>query len=244
MEKEKQRGQKRAVIRFLSETDFDKALKLPSAAIILGREKGDLIILDPEISSTHCQIQFIDASYHLFDMNSTNGTFVNSKRVLRQKLEHQDRITLGQTTLLFTFEDEDDVKHIPTVSQNKKEAQVNTTKVSIIDTLVGDKSSGLWVLKLFVTYPDGEFEEIQLSQSQAYIGRGAHFGKFDQDVEMSRRHLILKINDGGEVFAEDLGSTNGSTLNGEKLKGIRLLAPHDLLIVGACKIRAEAMRAA
>jgi pSer/pThr/pTyr-binding forkhead associated (FHA) protein len=51
-------------------------VKLRRDATILGREKGDILIKDREISSTHCQIQFIEGVYHIFDMNSTNGTLL------------------------------------------------------------------------------------------------------------------------------------------------------------------------
>ena len=45
----------------------------------LARAKGaDDGLEDAEVSGQHCQIQILSGKYHLFDLNSTNGTFINS----------------------------------------------------------------------------------------------------------------------------------------------------------------------
>ena len=79
----------RAVLEFRSGPHASEAIRLRRDATIFGREKGDVIVDDNEVSSTHCQIQCIDDTYHIFDMNSTNGTFVNSEKILKSKLGRQ-----------------------------------------------------------------------------------------------------------------------------------------------------------
>jgi len=51
------------------------------------------------------------------------------------------------------------------------------------------------------------------------------------DPEVSRRHASL-IPEGQSVNVEDLGSTNGTFVNGERLVGARVLVPGDRLRVG------------
>ena len=51
------------------------------------------------------------------------------------------------------------------------------------------------------------------------------------DPEVSRQHARLTRTPGGYVL-EDLGSTNGSFVNGERLVAPRVLAPGDLLGLG------------
>ncbi len=51
------------------------------------------------------------------------------------------------------------------------------------------------------------------------------------DSEVSRQHARLTRTPGGYVL-EDLGSTNGSFVNGERLVAPRVLAPGDLLGLG------------
>ena len=51
---------------------------------VIGRTEGALLIPDPNISRKHAQISY-DATlraYFINDMNSSNGTYVNSKRIM------------------------------------------------------------------------------------------------------------------------------------------------------------------
>jgi len=97
--------EKRGVLYRMSGSGQSEAVKLRRDATIFGREKGDIIVNDHEISSTHCQIQEINGVYHVFDMNSTNGTFVNNERIVKAKLKDGDIITVGQTSFKFKLED-------------------------------------------------------------------------------------------------------------------------------------------
>jgi hypothetical protein len=79
---------------------------------IIGRAShSDIVISDAEVSRQHAEIvpQLIDPSagqqveYALNDLGSTNGTFVNGKRVVAlTPLDHGDLIELGEAvTLIF-----------------------------------------------------------------------------------------------------------------------------------------------
>src|SRR3954462_15356226 len=52
-----------------------------------------------------------------------------------------------------------------------------------------------------------------------------------RDPEASRRHASL-IPEGQSINVEDLGSTNGTFVNGEKLVGARVVVPGDRLRIG------------
>src|SRR5687768_5823751 len=110
-----QAGQLRAVLTFLSGEHSDEAIKLRRDATIFGREKGDVIIDDTEVSATHCQIQEINGVYHIFDMNSTNGTYVNNERIVKAKLKEGDIVTIGNTSFRIDLQEEKKIRHIPTV---------------------------------------------------------------------------------------------------------------------------------
>lgn len=241
--KKKPAGDKRGVLYFLDGKQSE-AFKLRRDATIFGREKGDIVIDDHEISSTHCQIQNINGVYHLFDMNSTNGTFVNNERIVKSKLNDGDVVTVGQTSFRFALEDESNVRHISTIFKTKdKKSGVADSKASLVDTLIENelRSTQQSALVLSIIYLDGSTDEIELQQRTLYIGRASSFGKFEQDPEISRKHLMVKVNDTGEVFIEDQGSTNGSFLNGKKITGMHLVRPQDEVKVGTStlKIRAK-----
>lgn len=81
-----------------------KGKKIPLVSkIILGRsKKNDIIVDDNMVSRTHCFIQKIKEDYFIKDLNSSNGTFVNTLRVPNDKyvkLQKGDIIHLGKTEL-------------------------------------------------------------------------------------------------------------------------------------------------
>lgn len=61
-------------------------------------------------------------------------------------------------------------------------------------------------------------------------------GVIIDDGEASRRHLELRATD-GRVWVSDLGSTNGTTLNGTRITSAVELRAGDVLIAGATEIR-------
>jgi pSer/pThr/pTyr-binding forkhead associated (FHA) protein len=60
------------------------------------------LLNDPEVSSLHAAIAVEGNRYSLRDLRSTNGTFLNGKRIEEAELSHLDEIRLGRTTALFT----------------------------------------------------------------------------------------------------------------------------------------------
>ena len=239
MATQKNSDDKRGVLYAVGSSQHAEAIKLRRDGTIFGREKGDIVINDHEISSTHCQIQNINGIFHLFDMNSTNGTFVNNERVVKARLNPGDIITIGRTNFRFELEDESQVRHISTILKSKEKRSLNDSKSSLVDTLIeGElKSPNAPTVILNITYPDGVQDEVELKQRNFFIGRASSFAKFDQDPEMSRKHLLVKINDTGEVFIEDQASTNGSNLNGKRIKGMHLVRPTDEVRVGSAVLR-------
>jgi len=234
---------KRAVLTMVAGNGSQDIIKLRRDATLFGRDKGDVVINDSEVSATHCQIQNIDDIYHLFDMNSTNGTYVNNERVVKAKLKEGDIITIGQTSFKFGFEEEANIRHITTIF--KTGGKNTQDQRSVVDTLIESelRSTQIFSILLDIRYGDGNSEKISLKQRSLFIGRASSFGKFDQDPELSRKHLLVKINDAGELFIEDLGSTNGSFLNGKKISGLHPIKSKDEVRIGTCILKISVQRA-
>ena len=75
---------------------------------------------------------------------------------------------------------------------------------------------------------------------------GAVIGREDCEIlildpEVSRRHAAIRGVD-GRFGVEDLGSANGTSVNGERLDGIRVLRDGDQLRVGDTILRFESVR--
>ncbi len=64
-----------------------------------------------------------------------------------------------------------------------------------------------------------------------YIGRGAECQVRPDSEWVSRQHCLLRVGDDG-AFLRDLGSRNGTLVNGELVTGERRLADGDRIQVG------------
>ena len=87
------------------------------------------------------------------------------------------------------------------------------------------------------TLPDG-FER-ELDSAPVTVGRGTQNDiTLDGDDYASARHARIEPRRDG-VWVEDIGSTNGTYLNGIKLSRARKLTPGDVVRVGETELRYE-----
>ena len=79
-----------------------QTLKLRSTITKIGTQPpSDIVINDGFMSTEHCQISCSPRGYELIDGGSTNGCYVNDKKVSRHELLDNDVVTLGKTNLKF-----------------------------------------------------------------------------------------------------------------------------------------------
>jgi len=79
-----------------------KDINVGTAGLSIGRaQQNDLALQDEKVSRQHARIEVRPDGYHLVDQGSANGSFVNSRRVERSRLQHGDEIRLGNTVLEF-----------------------------------------------------------------------------------------------------------------------------------------------
>jgi pSer/pThr/pTyr-binding forkhead associated (FHA) protein len=70
----------------------------------IGKASHNRIVLsDPTVSGTHAIVLARDGGYNIVDLGSSNGTFVNGRRLGNEShvLQHGDKIQLGQALLTF-----------------------------------------------------------------------------------------------------------------------------------------------
>ncbi len=68
----------------------------------IGRKtENDISIDNLAVSSYHARIDKVGPDFILTDLQSTNGTFVNDKKIVSHKLKHGDNIIVGKHILLF-----------------------------------------------------------------------------------------------------------------------------------------------
>lgn len=85
-----------------SEPPLDSlTFRIPPGAIkTVGRApRADFIVDAALVSRLHCRLTATDANVEVVDLESTNGTFVNDKRVDKATLSMGDRLRIGRVEL-------------------------------------------------------------------------------------------------------------------------------------------------
>ncbi len=109
---------------FLSE-DNQITQDLNEEKVTVGRlADNTLPIDDASVSSHHAEIFFEGDKYHLHDLGSTNGTFVNGEQVTDAILQQGDEVRFGRIEAVFSAEEEG------ALSQPLPESQTATATVA------------------------------------------------------------------------------------------------------------------
>lgn len=75
-------------------------LEFTEGPVVLGRTKGEIQLTDKKVSGRHCQFHIEEDKVILEDLQSTNGTFLGSKKVEGKiELNNMDVVTVGLTRL-------------------------------------------------------------------------------------------------------------------------------------------------
>ena len=83
------------------ETDRVTFRMPPSSVKTIGRSAGAEFIVDAAlVSRLHCQLTATTDLLQVKDLDSTNGTFVNGKRVQNAELHEGDTLSVGRVDLM------------------------------------------------------------------------------------------------------------------------------------------------
>lgn len=160
----------------------------------IGRSSSnDIIIKDSTVSTNHAIIETIDEKsdfFRLTDLESTNGTFVNGKKITKAIISPKDNLRFGQyTTNCDTL-----------ILQAKKPHPIisSQTTTGYIKSIGREKAP---MNDITLPYPD-----------------------------VSKKHAILEKKKNGEIEITDNNSTNGTFVNGLKIKKA-ILKPGDTVLI-------------
>ncbi|HOX46786.1 MAG TPA: FHA domain-containing protein [Myxococcota bacterium] len=85
----------------------------------------------------------------------------------------------------------------------------------------GDQEGAPEPAYLVIVSGDEEGREVEITRPEITLGRGPDNDLVFPDIACSRRHAKI-VQEGDEYFVEDMGSGNGTLLNGKKIKRARL----------------------
>lgn len=89
------------VVDVSEEVNVKKGSVIPvRSTVSIGRKEGNSIVLtDVHVSGNHARLTIKNNVLYIEDLNSTNGTFVNGKKISgRVKLLGNDEVKIGTTT--------------------------------------------------------------------------------------------------------------------------------------------------
>lgn len=134
----------------------------PGARTRVGRSaENDIVVNDSRCSREHCELVDLEGRWHVRDLGSRNGTFVDYERVAEsQPLDEGDEIQIGPHRLVFTHvppahgidtirssgETEDSIpipdtslKSVTPIKPRRRSS--GRSRIAAIDSLVGDSGS-------------------------------------------------------------------------------------------------------
>jgi len=200
----------------------DKRIMLPLTKEVttIGRKQADILLDDPEVSSQHVELRRKESNYFLKDLKSTSGTFVNQQRVDKVQLIDQDVIKVGQNTFCF-FADSRDFLGVTEMSRGEISPKEKKEDLSDEFTVKTAKKLSIPLLQINIIDGPDEGKSFSFRKSHITIGRN-DTDIVLLDIDSSRKHALLEVLGNSSVYLRDLNSTNGTFLNGKKIKAEKI----------------------
>ena len=93
-------------IRIMTGARMGQVLHLDKPHLVVGRQKDADVRFDAQkdidVSGRHAEIRLDKGNYTLYDLKSTNGTFVNGERIEQASLKEGDRLGVGRVEFVVT----------------------------------------------------------------------------------------------------------------------------------------------
>ena len=209
-----------------------KEIKLDRPAFAVGRKPDNDIVIDhPTVSGHHCKIFSVGGAWFVEDLHSTNGTFLNGKRVLGSGLRQNDVIAIAKHSLIFSDDN-------APAAQSARPVAGSAAQKPHTEELPPQKTvpkAALEVLK----NPADDKKEFELTALSTYIGKSSQAnipyktgGLFGSGPDMAA--VITMRPEGYYISPVKEGYAKH---NGDPLMGKMHLNDEDVIDVGSTKFR-------
>ncbi|MBI9046979.1 MAG: FHA domain-containing protein [Anaerolineaceae bacterium] len=197
------------VINYHQSGENWKSIDLPVWGLIIGRgDECDLILSHNLISRNHLKITREDNTVFVTDLGSTNGSRLNGKRLeahIKTRLLPDQILVLGDAEIKLS-----DLRQTRGVlSPISEPPAVREQSLRLTPPVY----SGF---NLRYRYGTGNWQDFILPHGEVVIGRYIGADLFLDAARISRRHVRLTVS-GETVAIQDLGSTNGTLLDGQPM---------------------------
>ena len=190
---------------FLNQQKIAEVNTLSQKQISVGRNaSNNVVIQDSVISGTHALIEMKDQQLYIKDLGSTNGTFVDNKRIqqgIPVLISHSNVVLAGKISIKISSD---------LTSNNVRSSQAPSQDL---------QNLGARIIALLQ------------GKGSIILGRSESADIFVDNTLISRNHAKITY-EGGKYTIEDLGSMNGTFVNGRRISGKTSISPTDDIILG------------
>ena len=194
----------------------------------VGRDSGDVLVADKTVSRLHARLELsADGSLTVEDLASTNGTQVNEVLLTPnapRSLADGDRLRFGSISLTL---------HLPVDAAPEKAPGAAAYEAPAAEA----SSGGAQVVGI----GEGDERTFLLKPGMTTFGRRPeNTVVLSGDLYVSGSHAQISAEEGVFILT-DIGSTNGTLLNGERLKihAPVQLSDGDEILIGGTALRFE-----
>ena len=236
------------------------------ASLTIGRRgTNDVVIDDPAVSGHHAKIDAMGDRFVLVDLQSKNGSFVNEQLVNSHWLKHEDVITIGGHSLIFSYhekeqmseddsDDFDETQAMNTTQHRKMMIKSNPTK-SINVVRFWDRSQNRGKVKDVappasepriesrkaepvgvLEYLAGGIGQIKLTRKITTIGKDPTSDIVVKGLLMNPTAATIKKTAEGFRF-NYIGGLPRPKLNDEPVKKSTLLKDSDIIEIGSARLQ-------
>jgi ABC transport system ATP-binding/permease protein len=220
--------------------------------VLIGRDESQcqIVLGQSVISKVQAALEVDELQrVTLVDLSGKGTTFVNGQLVTRKELKDGDRVGLGLGGVVsFSYHSAFPGVEYRDVCSASGERAVSRMVISTVEppplpaptpTPVQPKPTPAPAHPVpFVDQPPapvaaGGTVILRAAQiPQLRVGRAPDNNFILDGPSVSRHHAVLSYENGSQPVLTDLGSTNGTFVNGELLKQPRQLSPEDLIFLG------------
>lgn len=236
-----------AALVFLSGPREGERIPLIAPRTVIGRSTGDVLLSDDgSVSAIHCIITGEAGRFWVMDLGSTNGVFVDDRQRLETGLQGGEELRLGDTLLRFEKGPGANLDALlspsdPALDTLLRDVAHGELSVEPIQEVIPTRDLDL----LEAPNVDVHLEQIdasgQITASWVFRSNAILVGRESGDVvipvaDVSRRHCVFEVFGLRDIYVRDLGSTNGTWVNGRRITTCRV-HPGDMLAIGGVQLR-------
>jgi pSer/pThr/pTyr-binding forkhead associated (FHA) protein len=208
----------------------ERVLTFDRSPVHLGRNPGnELLISEPFVSGRHARIDFTSIDVTVTDLGSTNGTSFNGERLPAHTptrlTSAGDVVQIGAIRITFGFTGTAESAEPPPLVHFADPSGGHKVDLGV---RVGE---GTGAPERFLTF----------DSSPVRIGRNKLNEIVFEQPFVSQWHALARFQ-GASITVMDLGSTNGTIVNGQRLQPqtpMPLMSPADTVQIGSIRLRFE-----